>query len=151
MKPSLIAMPNSSARRDLWLTRLYFLLFYGGTGFMSPFLNLFFVQRGLSGTQIGTITSLAALVTLFAAPFWAHKNAHWRNPRGAIQVFLVLTALCYLWMSQQYLFIGIAVVNILRALVSAGMMPLSDSLGVSVTGGSKAGFGSVRVWGSLGW
>ncbi len=143
--------PAQLARRNLNLTRLYYLLFYGGNGFMLPFQSLFFVHIGLSGTQIGWVTSLAAFVTLLAAPFWAQKNASWHNPRGAMQAFVVLTSLCHLWMSQQVMFFGVALVILVRAVVGAGIMPLSDSLAVSVTKNARAGFGSVRVFGSLGW
>src|SRR5579859_1643242 len=98
-------------RYDLRRTRAYYFLFYAGTGFMSPFLNLFYVQQGLNGTQIGWITSLGAFITLIAAPFWAHRNARWDNPRGVLQLFLMLTAVAYFLLSQQYLFSGIALVN----------------------------------------
>ena len=37
------------------------------------------------------------------------------------------------------------------ALLSAGVSPASDALVVSLTRGKAAGFGSVRLWGSLGW
>jgi PPP family 3-phenylpropionic acid transporter len=145
------ASPTQLARRNLSLTRLYYLLFFGGNGFLLPFQSLFFVHIGLSGTQIGWVTSLASFVTLLAAPFWAQRNASWHNPRTAMQAFVVLTSLCHLWMSQQVMFWGVALVMLLRALVGAGIMPLSDSLAVSVTTVARAGFGSVRVFGSLGW
>jgi MFS family permease len=138
-------------RRDLRLTRAYYFLFYGGSGFMSPFLSLFYVQQGLTGTQIGWATSIFALVTLIAAPFWTNRNTHWRSPRGILQLFLILTALSYLWLSQQTFFWGVAAVSIFRALVSAGISPLSDSLALTVTKATQAGFGSIRVWGSFGW
>lgn len=138
-------------RHDLRRTRFYYFLFYAGTGFMSPFLNLFYLQQGLSGTQIGWITSLGALVTLLAAPFWTQRNASWGNPRRMLQLFLMLTAVAYFLLSQQYVFLGIALVNVFRALVSAGISPLSDSLALSITKAVRAGFGSIRVWGSFGW
>lgn len=138
-------------RNDLTLTRLYYFLFYGGTGFMSPFLNLFLIQRGLDGTQIGWATSIFAFVTLIAAPFWTNRNTRWHSPRGILQLFLVLTGLSYLWLTAQTLFWGVALVNVVRALVSAGISPLSDSLALTVTKATQAGFGSIRVWGSFGW
>src|SRR5215813_6151273 len=105
-------------RRDLRLTRLYYALFYGGMGFASPFLNLFFIQQGLDGTQIGWITAIFSFVTLVAAPFWTNRNTHWRSPRGILQLFLVFTALSYLWLTQETLFWGVAVVSVFRALAS---------------------------------
>jgi PPP family 3-phenylpropionic acid transporter len=147
----MVASQPNLDRRDLSLTRAYYFLLYGGVGFMSPFLSLFYVQQGLNGTQIGWATSIFALITLLAAPFWTNRNTHWRSPRGILQLFLVLTALSYLWLSQQALFWGVAIVSVFRALVSAGISPLSDSLALTVTKATQAGFGSIRVWGSFGW
>ncbi|HVO41208.1 MAG TPA: MFS transporter [Aggregatilineales bacterium] len=140
-----------TAQRDVWLIRLYYLLYYGGVGCMSPFLNLFYTQIGLTGTQIGWTVSIMALVTLVAAPLWANQNAEWRNPRVALQLFLIAVALGYLVLSQQTFFVGVAIVSLVRALVGAGVTPISDSLALTVTRAAQKGYGSVRVWGSLGW
>jgi len=138
-------------RRSLRLARLYYFLLYGGGGFVSPFLNLFYVHQGLSGTQIGTVTSIGASITLIAAPFWAHRNAHWRSPRVALQIFVVLNALSLLWISQQTLFWGVAIATIFRALFTSSIFPLSDSMALTVSKARHTGFGSIRVWGSFGW
>jgi PPP family 3-phenylpropionic acid transporter len=142
---------SAEQRRDLRLTRLYYLIFFGGSGFLSPFINLFFIHQGLSGAQVGSIASIFAFVTLLAAPFWTSRSIGWQNPRAALQLFVLLTALSYLFLSQQTVFWGIALFSVMRALVSAGISPLSDSLALTLTKASGAGYGSVRVWGSLGW
>src|SRR3954452_8983607 len=89
------------ARRDLRLTRFYYLLFFGGNGFMSPFLNIYYVKLGLSGAEVGIITAVAAAVTLVAAPYWASKNESWKNPRAILQAFMVAGSLGYLLLTQQ--------------------------------------------------
>ncbi len=142
-------MPSST--RDLWLTRLYYLICFGGTGFISPFLNLFFVRLGFSGSRIGWIMASCSVVALVAAPFWTSRNDKWRNPRAVLQVFLILTALSYLWLSQQTLYWGVLGAMLLRTFVYVGVPPLSDSLALSVTRAVKKGFGTVRLWNSAGW
>jgi MFS family permease len=137
--------------RDLRLTRLYYFVFLGGTGFILPFLNLFFVRRGLSGTQIGAVVASGSVVALMAGPFWASHNERWRNPRAMLQASLLCMALGYLLLSQQTLFWGIIALTVFRILISAGVGPLSDSLALSVTAAVQKGFGSVRVYASMGW
>lgn len=137
--------------RNLWLTRLYYFFFLGGTGFIVPFLNLFFLRVGLSGTDIGLVAAVGSAVALAAAPIWTTQIRRWGNPRGMLQISLILSALVYLWLGSQTLFLGIILVTVVRFLVGSGISPLSDSVALSVTGSTRTGFGSVRVWGSLGW
>jgi hypothetical protein len=39
-----------------------------GWGFILPFINLFYVHLGLSGTQIGTIGSVSSIAGLVVSP-----------------------------------------------------------------------------------
>ncbi len=142
---------NPSEQRDLWLTRYYYLIWFAGLGFVSPFLNLFLVHLGLNGTEIGIIIAITYLITLIAAPFWANRNDVWRNPRAILQALLAFTGLSWLLLSQQTAFVPIIVVSALQAVVMAGIPALSDTLALKVTTAAKAGYGSVRVYGSLGW
>lgn len=138
-------------QRDLWLTRLFYLASLGGTGFIAPFLNLYFVRLGLSGTQIGVVAAAGSIAAMIAAPLWASASRDRPNGRFILQLSLVLNALGYLWLGQQAAFLGIAIVILIRGLAGAGISPLSDSLALSVTGALKSGFGTVRVWASIGW
>src|SRR5437879_4481348 len=117
--------PGSS---DLRLTRLYYLVYFASLGFISPFLNLYLVHRGLSGTEIGIVGAVVAVITLIAAPFWANRNDRWKNPRGVLQILLFVTGLGYLWLSQQTLFWGIVLVSGVQGIFGAGIPALSDSL-----------------------
>ena len=147
----MIASLVNSPRRDLWLTRAYYFLFLGGSGFIAPFLNLFYVRVGLSGTEIGIVTALTSVAALIAAPVWANASRTFRHPRALLQIALVATAIIYLILGWQSAFMWIALVAAVRGLVSASVSPMSDSLALAVTGASKTGFGSVRVWASGGW
>ncbi len=138
-----------AAQRDLWLTRVYYFVSLGGGGFIAPFLNVFYVQIGLSGTDIGLVAAVGSVVALIAAPLWTSGRRE--QPRRLLQLSLLLTGLSYLWLGAQHLLFWIALITALRALVGAGISPLSDSLALAVTGAHKSGFGSVRVWASLGW
>ena len=90
----------SPPQRDLWLTRLYYLIPLGGAGFLSPFLNLFYARQGLTGFEIGWVSALASLVALVAAPLWTSQSENSRHPRRMLQVSLFLIGLGYLWLGQ---------------------------------------------------
>lgn len=138
-------------RRDLWVMRIYYFVWLGGSGFFSPFLNLFYVQQGLSGSEIGAITAISAVVALVVAPIWTRRSSASAHPRRLLQVGLILSSITLLWLGRQHLFWWIAVVIAIRTLVNTGVSPLSDALALATTGATRSGFGSVRVWGSIGW
>ena len=141
-----------SVRRNIRGIRLYYFMWIGGGGLLIPFLGLFFRRQGLSGTQIGVLSTLGAIAGLLAAPVWGRWSDSAARPRRILQVALLATALTVMGLSGQRVFIRMAVIVSIQALVGAATEPLSDTLALSVTrGASGQGFGSVRLWGSLGW
>lgn len=146
-----ISVEQEYSGRDLWITRLYYLMMVGGGGFLSPFLNLFYVRQGLNGIQIGWVVAIGSVVSLIAAPIWTERSARSHRPRLLLGISLTLAAASTYLLSQQHIFLYIAIVAALRSLVGSGIGPISDAMAVQVTGATRSGYGSVRVWGSIGW
>ncbi|HMD90208.1 MAG TPA: MFS transporter [Anaerolineaceae bacterium] len=147
-------MPETSysiQQHDLWIVRLYYFIWLGGGGSISPFLNLFLSRQNLNGIQIGWIVAIGSLIGLFAAPLWTRLNSESRYPMRLLQCSLLLTGGATLIFSWQTLFVWLAAYYALRTLFSAGQSPLSDALALRVTSATDTGYGSVRVWGSFGW
>ncbi|HTP07891.1 MAG TPA: MFS transporter [Anaerolineae bacterium] len=143
-------MPSLTSQRNLWTLRLYYFMLIGGGGFLFPFINLFYTQRGLSGTEIGLLSTVASLAALIAAPWWGRRSDATAHPRRLLQFGLFATSLCMLALSQQTIFAWMALIVTLDAVLSVNVAPLSDVVALAVIKG-RAGFGSVRLWGSLGW
>ncbi len=132
--------------------RLFMLLFIGGGGFLFPFVSLFYHYNGLSGTQIGLLGALGAGAGLLVAPFWGARSDRTSRPVRVMQGGLLATALVALILGRQSAFLPIAVFATLYSVTSAGLMPLADLLAAHVAvQANNAGYGSVRLWGSLGW
>lgn len=144
--------PAAASRRDLYLVRLYFFVWVGAGGFLLPFIAIFFRRQGLSGLQIGLIGTVQASAALIAAPIWGRWNDRFNQPRLLMQVGLLGTGLIVLIVGLQDQFLIIAVLLALDALISAGLEPLSTNLANNIAERSgNAGYGSIRLWGSLGW
>ncbi len=142
-----LKLPN----RDLLFARAYYFAFMGGWGFILPFINLFYVSLGLSGTQIGTIGSVSSTVGLIVSPILVTEIKKRPQARGILQVSLMLGAIGYFVLGQQTAFFPIILVVFLQALVGAGITPASDAMAVHVSEEAGTGYGSVRVWASVGW
>jgi PPP family 3-phenylpropionic acid transporter len=138
-------------RRNLWVIRLYYFVWIGGVGFLHPFINLFFNRQGLNGTQIGWLTTLGAVLGLLSAPFWGRWSDRAAHPRYLLQLSLGICAVSTLWLSQQSALFWMAVIIGLQAIAVAAQEPISGALALQASQAAQSGYGSVRLWGSLGW
>ena len=139
-----------SPRTSLWLMRIYYLLWTGAGGFIFPFISLFYAERGLSGTQMGWLGTVGSLVALVSAPLIGRISDSAHNPRRILQLCLFGSSVLILLLSQQHLFGWMALIVAIESFVGAPVYPLSDAQALSISS-EKEGFGSIRLWGSLGW
>ncbi len=147
--PQTLPDPRSTA---WWSIRLYYFIYIGGSGFLWPFLALFYARQGLSGTQIGVLGSIGALIALIAAPLWGRWSDRAVGPHRLLQLSFFASMISMLIVSQQTVFLIIALLIGLNEFATAGSDPLSTVLALKPGKGSNnTGFGSIRLWGSLGW
>jgi len=144
-------MSLKQPNRDLLFARAYYFAFMGGWGFILPFINLFYVSLGLSGTQIGTIGSVSATVGLIVSPVIVTEIKKHPQARGILQASLMLGAIAYFLLGQQAAFLPIILIVFLQSLVGSGVMPTSDAMAVHVSEEAGTGYGSIRAWASVGW
>jgi PPP family 3-phenylpropionic acid transporter len=142
---------KSSSSRNLWLTRLYYVLYFGAMGAINPFINLFYVHNHLSGTEIGVLGTINALVGLISAPIWGRWNDNLRRPRLILQITLGANALAFFLLSQQTAFLDTAIIIGFNALLTSCVNPQSQTQALAAAGEVGAGYGSVRLFGSLGY
>jgi PPP family 3-phenylpropionic acid transporter len=142
---------NSTDEKNLWLIRLYYALYFAGMGSISPFLTLFYVSKGLSGTQIGILNSITALGYFLCAPIWGSYHDRSRRPRMVLQIALVLNTAAMYLISRQSIFLLIAAFTALNSLAAGGINPLSQMEALTISSKVGARYGSIRLCGSLGW
>jgi len=139
-------------RRQYWTIRIYYFLSLGAFSFITPFLSLFFRRQGLSGTQIGLLGTVSAVVGVVIAPLWGRWSDRLVHPRRLLQAAFLGSAFCYLILSRQELITWMALLVALNAVLVSGIDPVSDTMALKSGGeGRRTRFGSIRLWGSLGW
>lgn len=144
-------MPDNSKRNSL-AVRLYFFTNYAAVGSLIPFISLFYRFHGLSGTEIGLLSTVGAIFGLMAAPLWGRWSDRVQDSRRLLQAASIGTAVCMLLLSRQTLFVWFALIVALDSLLAAGIDPISSALAIAIARTrSRLGFGSIRLWGSLGW
>ena len=141
--------PDTSS--DLWKLRLYFALYIGSGGFLFPFLALYYQQVGLTGVQMGLLGSIGWTVSMLLAPLWGRWGDTARNPKFVLQVALIGAGVTYFFIGLQATFVGIVIFIVLSSVFDNSIGALSTAHTLSATQSEKSGFGSIRLFGSLGW
>lgn len=143
---------GQSQHRQYWSIRVFYFLFLGAFSFLTPFLTLFYRRQGLSGTQIGLLGTVGAIIGVVVAPQWGRWSDRLVHPRRLLQFAFLGSAVCYLVLSRQDVFVWMAFLVGLNAVLLSGIEPISDTMALkSGEGGERTRFGSIRLWGSLGW
>ena len=137
--------------RNLTSIRIYYLFWLGASGFIYPFISLFYKHQGLSGTQMGWLGTIGSIIALVSAPLIGRISDNVSNPRHVLQICLIGSATLYLFLSQQSAFIWIVFIIAIDAFIGVPIYPLSDALALKIASHQKEGYGSIRLWGSLGW
>lgn len=151
MAPLMDAASSASTRRRVWSGRALQFAFNGATGFIVPFLGLFYKQAGLSGIEIGFLVSLGAVVSLLGAPLWGTLADRTGRPIRALQVALAGAGFSALFLGRQSTMLGLGIGTAAFTGCVAGAWPLVDLISLAQVRGTKVGFGAVRLGGSLGW
>ena len=131
--------------------RTYYFFFVMGTGVVMPFLNLYFKKIGLTGKQIGTLSSLG-MVCMFAAPLlWGMINDRY-NRHGRLLGFLIVAGgVSFFAVSFSNIFYYLIPVIILFYFFYSPLVPLSDAMVLEYVHHDESdSFGKIRLWGTIG-
>jgi PPP family 3-phenylpropionic acid transporter len=141
-----------SARHAFWQIAAITFMTYGARGLVMPFLNLYLVSVGFSGTDIGVLISLSALAQLFVTPFLnaqadRHKQ-HRRLFRGQLIANINMT-LGLIAVGNPLLLRAVYIGRDLSDGPSAAL--LSQLTLTWLEQRDHSTYGRLRGWGSLGW
>jgi PPP family 3-phenylpropionic acid transporter len=129
---------------------IYF-FYYAALACLTPFMSLYYLERGLNGTQIGVLAGAIPLVSWASAPLWGGiadaKNRH----KLALMLAIagVWAAVVTLFFADDFTSLLISVIG--YAFFIGPIVPLVDNAVLDIMGESKARYGRVRLWGSVGW
>jgi MFS family permease len=143
-------MKISSPKNQLVLKALFF-IYYAGIGQFFTFLNIYYRDIGLSGIQIGWLGTLVALIGIFSTTFWGMLSDKFGRPRWLFMVAFLGTVLGMLALSTVQTFPLILLITCLVSPFSMTLMPLLDSTALGVLGSDSDRYGTIRVWGSIGY
>jgi PPP family 3-phenylpropionic acid transporter len=142
---------NARQRSLVVRTRLLQFVFWAGAAFLVPYLTLYYDQAGLTGLQIGLQTALYAGLSLVLGPVWGAISDRVGRPRLMLQVALVGTGVSALILGRQVGLLPITLATAAYGCFASGGWTLIEVVTVQQARAAGVGYGSVRLWGSLGW
>lgn len=129
----------------------FYFLFFAALAAMAPFLVLFYQQLGFSGAQIGLLTGITPLITLFSGPFWSGLADASRKHRLVMSMAIMVAVLTGIALPFLRTIAAVLVVISLFTFFTSPIIPLSDSATIASLGDEKNKYGRLRLGGTLGW
>ncbi len=130
--------------------KILFFLYYAGIGQFLAFLNVYYSTIGLSGTQIGLLSTVSTAIAVFSAVLWGMLSDRLGKPRLLFSAAFAGTILGTLALSAArpiaLIFAAVAFMSVFANTVA----PLIDSTALVLLGDRRQRYGSYRVWGSIG-
>lgn len=136
--------------KKLWVVWLLFFFQFAGVGVYFGYQNIYYRSVGLSGTQIGMIGLVVALVSVASSVWWGYISDRTGQPR----LLMALGAIGSLAIAQLvplvhefYAFLGLALV---ASFVYSAPATLMDSTALAMLGERREDYGKYRLGGSFG-
>ncbi|NLD72759.1 MAG: MFS transporter [Chloroflexi bacterium] len=133
-----------------WIKALYVLI-YASYGATSSYLTLYFRRVGLTNAEIGILLAVQPLAMLVAGPGWSLLADRFGIRNRLLTLVLGLSPLPYLAMMATTQFSGLLALTVLSSVTMAPVNPLMDSAALAGLGAERHRYGSVRLWGSVGY
>jgi MFS family permease len=134
----------------LLLARLFYFFYFGAVGCYVPFINLYFEESGLSGSAIGLLASLPPLMLLGASPLWGAIGDRFRIHRRLLPIATLGAIPPTLLMLVTGDLPVLVVLVVVAAFFVSPSLALIDSAVLDLLDGTSYSFGSIRIWGSVG-
>ena len=142
--------PVPEAAGELRLMKVLYFSLFVGTGIFFTFSNVYYRHIGLSGTQIGLISTMAPLVSVFSAVLWGFLADRTGNTRRLFAIATGGAALMALSLMFTSDFLTILAIIAVFSVFNSAIMPQLDTTIMHVLGSQSGHYGLYRMWGTIG-
>ncbi len=143
--------PPSSDSRHLVVVKALYFLFFAGVGGYFYYLYIYYNQIGLTGAQIGVLSSVGPLVGLLAGPLWGWLSDRFSLTRPLFIFSAAIAMLSAYLLSMTVQFQWILALTILGSLFTGPLSVLLDSTTLVLLGKRGDLYGRQRLFGSMGY
>jgi PPP family 3-phenylpropionic acid transporter len=124
--------------------------YYATQAVLLPFLPLYFIAKGLSTVEVGLLMTIGPFVAIFAQPVWGYISDRLKTVKKVVFLLWVMTIISSIGLFQAESFIEFFMYSLLIYFFMIPSVPLLDSISIKSTERLSMSYGSVRLWGSVG-
>lgn len=134
------------------LTPLKMLLFcfHATNTIILSYLPLYLEYKSLTPTEIGWVLAVGPLASIFAQPFWGYLSDKYKTVKVMIQICIVGLLITSVLFFQMNTLIAILLMGAVFYFFTSPIGALGDSLAQRRAEDLGISFGTIRMWGSIG-
>ena len=136
--------------KKIWPFSFYF-LYFAAFASLLPYFVLFYQSLGFNGAQIGLLTGVPPLITMFGAPFGTGLADRTRRHKLIMGLGLVVAIAVMLALPRMSSFALVFALIVLFNFFMSPVGSLSDSATMSMLGAQREMYGRIRMGGTIGW
>lgn len=124
--------------------------YYASNAILLPYLPLYLLKQGYSWSEIGLFMMIGPFVAIFAQPFWGYISDRFKTVKKIIFVLWSLAFLSSIGLFMTSGFTWTFIYIMLLYFFMLPSVPLMDNIMVKSSGRRGTSYGSIRMWGSIG-
>ncbi|WP_420640622.1 MFS transporter [Candidatus Leptofilum sp.] len=136
--------------RPVTIGSAYYGFFWPMVALYAPYFNVYLLELGFTGTQMGIIATVFPLFALVVSPnlsAWADRRG---SRRRLLQLSLIGWALVLLLFRYPTNFVPMLLLVVVESAARSPALPVADGLIARMAARHRLNFGDMRLWGSLG-
>ena len=133
-----------------WRLSAFYFAYFAYVGTAAPYFSLYLASLGLAAAQIGVLLSLGSLTRVIGPNFWGWVADRTARRARIIAITLALGGACFAGFFFVRSFWGLFALLLATGFFTSASMPLTESLTLSHLRPAVSRYGSIRLWGSVG-
>ncbi|MDF2726286.1 MAG: transporter [Paenibacillus sp.] len=125
-------------------------VYYATTAILNPLLPLYLVGKGYSSQEVGLFMMIGPFAAVFAQPLFGYLSDRFQTLKKIILPLWILGLVASFGLFAVTGFSSTFIFSLLVYLFILPSIPLLDSLNIKATHTHGVSYGSIRLWGSIG-
>ncbi|MFC0302216.1 MFS transporter [Virgibacillus soli] len=140
----------TKAKQGLIPLKMLLFSFHATNTIILSYLPLYLRYKGLNGVEIGWVLAIGPLASIFSQPFWGYMSDKYKTVKRMILICLIGLLFSSVLFFQMNGLTAILIMGAIFYFFTTPIGALGDSLAQRRADELRVPFGSIRMWGSIG-